>query len=207
MLNSTLHLNVFGRVNTALIDKDSQCIYQLSRLSTLSHWSLPWSRGGVGGEPEKQGNGTAVVLKSASAHLSPPLILFCNLVLAVVSSARSCSPALWGAAVLQRVTRDNTRAHARNHLYRVASHRARFFAFILYEMSWHLLYLKRGGKLAYYHLNNPSTCGSGPTGRGRENIVGNEGEWPLFIFQWTARGLHRPNPGTIHPQTRTLPFP
>lgn len=48
MLNSTLHLNVFGRVNTVLIDKDSQCIYQLSRLSTLSHWSLPWS-GGVGG--------------------------------------------------------------------------------------------------------------------------------------------------------------
>lgn len=131
MLNSTLHLNVFGRVNTALIDKDSQCIYQLSRLSTLSHWSLPWSGGGVGGggwgvgvgEPEKQGNRTAVILKSASAHLSP-LIFFCNPVLAV-SSARS--PAPWGAAVLQRVARDNTRAHARNHFYRVASHRARFF--------------------------------------------------------------------------------
>lgn len=46
VLNSTLHLNVFGRVNTVLIDKDSQCIYQLSRLSTLSHWSLPWSSGG-----------------------------------------------------------------------------------------------------------------------------------------------------------------
>lgn len=58
---------------------------------------------------------------------------------------------------------------------------------------------KEGGAVgAYYHLNNLSTCGSGPTGRGRENIVGNEGEWPLFIFQWTTRGLHRPNPGTIH---------
>lgn len=128
MLNSTLHLNVFGRVNTALIDKDSQCIYQLSRLSTLSHWSLPWSRGGggvgVGGEPEKQGNRTAVILKSASAHLSP-LILCCNHVLAVGSSARSRSPAPWGAAVLQRVTRDNTRAPAPHPLYRVASHRAR----------------------------------------------------------------------------------
>lgn len=97
------------------------------------------------GEPEKQGNRTAVILKSASAHLSP-LIFSRNHVLAVVSSARSCSPALWGAAVLQRVTRDNTRAHARNHFYRVASHRARFFfAFILYEMSWHLFYLKEGG--------------------------------------------------------------
>lgn len=56
MLNSTLHLNVFGRVNTALIDKDSQCIYQLSRLSTLSHWSLPRSmRGEAGaGKGEKE---------------------------------------------------------------------------------------------------------------------------------------------------------
>lgn len=134
MLNSTLHLNVFGRVNTALIDKDSQCIYQLSRLSTLSHWSLPWSRGGVGGGWEwewvwggrkSREIGQLLFLKSAFAHLSP-LTLFCNHVLAVASSARSCSPALWGAAVLQRVTRDNTRAHARNHLYRVASHRAHF---------------------------------------------------------------------------------
>lgn len=49
MLNSTLHLNVFGWVNTALIDKDSQCIYQLSRLSTLSHWSLPRSMKGEAG--------------------------------------------------------------------------------------------------------------------------------------------------------------
>lgn len=55
MLNSTLHLNVFGRVNTTRINKDSQCIYQLSRLSTLSHWSLPWSRGGRRREPEKRG--------------------------------------------------------------------------------------------------------------------------------------------------------
>lgn len=167
----------------------------------------PLEQRGCGWGAGKAGKWDSCCFKKRLCTPFPPLILFCNLVLAVVSSARSCSPALWGAAVLQRVTRDNTRAHARNHLYRVASHRARFFAFILYEMSWHLLYLKRGGKLAYYHLNNPSTCGSGPTGRGRENIVGNEGEWPLFIFQWTARGLHRPNPGTIHPQTRTLPFP
>lgn len=65
----------------------------------------------------------------------------------------------------------------------------------------------RGAQLAYYHLNNLSTCRSGPTGRRRENIVGIEGEWPLFIFQWTASGLHRPNPGTIHPETRALPSP
>lgn len=39
VLYSTLHLNVFGPINTA-INKDSQYIYQLDRLSTLSHWTL-----------------------------------------------------------------------------------------------------------------------------------------------------------------------
>lgn len=39
VLYSTLHLNVFGPINTG-IDKDSQYIYQLYRLSTLSHWTL-----------------------------------------------------------------------------------------------------------------------------------------------------------------------
>ncbi len=39
VLYSTLHLNVFGPINKA-INKDSQYIYQLSRLSTLSHWTL-----------------------------------------------------------------------------------------------------------------------------------------------------------------------
>lgn len=39
VLYSTLHLNVFGSINTA-INKDSQYIYQLYRLSTLSHWTL-----------------------------------------------------------------------------------------------------------------------------------------------------------------------
>lgn len=64
MLNSTLHLNVFGRVNTALIDKDGQCIYQLSRLSTLSHWSLPRSREEGGRrEPEKVGKGDSCYKK------------------------------------------------------------------------------------------------------------------------------------------------
>ncbi len=84
MLNSTLHLNVFGRVNTALIDKDSQCIYQLSRLSTLSHWSLPWSRGGRR-EPENGGNRTAVIFKkSTTAHP-----FFSAVIMFVVRNARS----------------------------------------------------------------------------------------------------------------------
>lgn len=63
------------RVNTALIDKDSQCIYQLFRLNTLSHWSLPWSGGGgdIGGTTGSRKRGTAVILKRAIAHvfLSP----------------------------------------------------------------------------------------------------------------------------------------
>lgn len=84
MLNSTLHLNVFGRVNTALIDKDSQCIYQLSRLSTLSHWSLPWSRGGRR-EPEKGGNRTAVILKRKKRKTLLHTFLCCNLAPFVVS--------------------------------------------------------------------------------------------------------------------------
>ncbi len=39
VLYSTLYLNVFGPINKA-INKDSQYIYQLYRLSTLSHWTL-----------------------------------------------------------------------------------------------------------------------------------------------------------------------
>lgn len=79
MLNSTLHLNVFGRVNTALIDKDSQCIYQLSRLSTLSHWFLPWSRreGGEGGSRKRLGKGTAGLKKTPLHIFFFPVIMFC----------------------------------------------------------------------------------------------------------------------------------
>lgn len=57
MLNSTLRLNVFGRVNKAVIDKDSQCIYQLFRLSTLSHWTLPGCWGMAGGFRQELGKG------------------------------------------------------------------------------------------------------------------------------------------------------
>lgn len=39
VLYSTLHLNVFGPINKE-INKDSHYIYQLYRLSTLSHWTL-----------------------------------------------------------------------------------------------------------------------------------------------------------------------
>lgn len=40
-------------------------------------------------------------------------------------------------------------------------------------------------------------CRSGPTGQEEKNIVENEGGRPLFMFQWTTRSLHRPNPGTV----------
>lgn len=86
MLNSTLHLNVFGRVNTDLIDKDSQCIYQLSRLSTLSHWSLPWSREWEA-EARKWGEREQLWWKerkkNATAHHFP----FCNHVECVVCNS------------------------------------------------------------------------------------------------------------------------
>lgn len=221
MLNSTLHLNVFGRVNTVLIDKDSQCIYQLSRLSTLSHWSPPWSRGGGGGGRVGGGRtgsrqsgeiGQLLFKKSASAHTHTPTpTLCCNRVLAAASNTRSCFSAPCGAAVLQRFTRGNIRVQSfvSSYIHTRARVSPSFF------MRCHGIPLKKrglgwggvGAQLAYYHLNNPSTCGSGPSGRRRENIAGIEGEWPLFIFQWTASGLHRPNPGTIHPETRTLPTP
>lgn len=93
MLNSTLHLNVFGRVNTALIDKDSQCIYQLSRLSTLSHWFLPWSRREGGRqEPEKVGKGDSwFKKKNTPAHI----FLFCYHV-PFVYGVYNPSFVLWG---------------------------------------------------------------------------------------------------------------
>lgn len=65
VLNSALHLNVFGRVNRAVIDKDSQCIYQLFRLSTLSHWTL--SEGFWGWGPREPGE--TMMAKTSTAHL------------------------------------------------------------------------------------------------------------------------------------------
>lgn len=90
--------------------------HSLPLVSPLEQRGCGWVGAGAGvGGPEKQGNRTAVILKSASAHLSP-LILFCNHVLAVVSSARSCSPALWGAAVLKE-SRVTTHARTRVIIY------------------------------------------------------------------------------------------
>ena len=93
MLNSTLHLNVFGRVNTVLIDKDSQCIYQLSRLSTLSHWSLPWSRGGRR-EPEQGGKRTAVI--KIKKRFCTPFFSFAVIMFRLLCVMHSLSFVLWG---------------------------------------------------------------------------------------------------------------
>lgn len=107
MLNSTLHLNVFGRVNRDLIDKDSQCIYQLSRLSTLSHWSLPRSReweagAGRGGEDSCDKKKR----KKALLHT----IFFAVIMFNSLCVIRFRSSALWGLAytVIGRLSPINT---------------------------------------------------------------------------------------------------
>lgn len=66
-------------------------------------------------------------------------------------------------------------------------------------------------QLLHYHLNGQSTCRGArvKTRRTRtKNIVENEAGRPLVMFQWTTRGLHRPNPRvTQSPSSAPPPDP
>lgn len=68
------------------------------------------------------------------------------------------------------------------------------------------------GLLPFEWPERARVCRSGPHGPRSKNIVETEGGRPPFMFQWTTRSLHGPNPGAIPPHTsttttHTAPFP